>query len=342
MMYRYFVRPLLFLLEPEKSHSLTLKALNRLYCSWLLQRTIAHFPKKPTRVLGLEFPNPVGLAAGFDKNGCFIDTLFGLGFGFIEVGAVTPNPQTGNPKPRLFRIPKAKALINRMGFNNLGVDQLVLRLQQRKIKGILGVNIGKNATTPLRYAFDDYRICYKKVYPYADYVTINISSPNTPMLRELHAGVYLNEFLNKLKEEQRRLEDQHQRHVPLLLKISPDLNPAQVEEIAHIAINQHIEGIIAVNTTRSRSGVKGLTHAEEEGGLSGAPLFPKTSQMIKQLNQWLNKEVPIIAVGGIMSPKDAMDLFQAGAHLVQIYTGLVYQGPQLIRGIVKKLILEER
>lgn len=335
-MYR-LLRPILFLFAPECAHHFVLKLLKWFYCPSLAKKIRARFPKKIVKLWGLEFPNPVGLAAGFDKNGECIDALLGLGFGFIEVGAVTPKPQPGNPKPRLFRLPRANALINRMGFNNLGVDYLVSQLKKRKIKGILGVNIGKNKDTPLEKALDDYRICFEKVYPYADFVTINISSPNTPGLRELQMEMYLHDMLNHLKQDQRRLADEHLRQVPLLLKISPDLTMEQVEEVAHIALNHRIEGIVAVNTTLNHAGVKGLPYADEKGGLSGQPLLPMTLRIVERLHQILNNQVPIIAVGGIVTPDDAASLFNAGASLVQVYTGLIYRGPRLIRDIVNRL-----
>lgn len=332
-----FLRPLLFAQDPERAHHLVLHLLKWFYRPWLVRRLVARFPQKPVKVFGLEFPNPVGLAAGFDKDGDGIDALFGLGFGFVEVGAVTPKPQQGNPKPRLFRLVQANALINRMGFNNLGVDHLVGQLKQRKINGIVGVNIGKNRDTPLDKAVEDYRICFEKVYSYADYVTINISSPNTPGLRELQMETYLHDMLHQLKHDQQRLAEQYQRHVPLLLKISPDLSMKQVEEIAHLVLNHRIEGVIAVNTTQSRSGVAGLAHGEEQGGLSGQPILPTTLRMVQRLQQIMGKEAPIIAVGGILSGEDALSLFKAGASLVQVYTGLVYRGPGLVREIVDKL-----
>lgn len=333
------LRPLLFLMEPERAHALVLKSLKLIYRPALVKQRVAHFKTKtktktkPTTVLGLTFPNPVGLAAGLDKNGDYIDALFGLGFGFIEVGAVTPKPQVGNPKPRLFRLLQAKAMINRLGFNNLGVDYLVNRLKQRKVNGIVGVNIGKNLTTSLEDAYHDYDICLEKVFPYADYVTINISSPNTPRLRELQTETYLRDLVSKLKTKQAALALKYQRHVPLLLKIAPDLTPEEIADIARLALSQGVDGIVAVNTTSQRPGVDGLAHASEAGGLSGAPLFPLAMRVIKQLHSLLNDRIPIIAVGGIMSPEDATALLQAGASLVQIYTGLIYQGPILVEKI---------
>src|SRR3990167_2623979 len=331
------LRPFLFHQDPEKAHYLTLKLMKWVYQPWLVLRLLASFPQKPTTLWGLTFPNPVGLAAGFDKDGYCLDACWGLGFGFIEVGAVTPLAQPGNPKPRLFRLLKAQALINRMGFNNLGLDQLVSQLQRRQVQGIVGVNLGKNKTTPLQKALDDYREGYIKVYPYADYVTINISSPNTPMIRELHKKMYLNDLLLGLRKEQIRLEDYYQKHVPLLLKISPDLNPAQLEEVAAIALHHRLEGIVAVNTTNSRGGVAGLPHADEEGGLSGRPLFAKTLSVITALHRLLQGEIPLIAVGGILSGTDTVTLMAAGAQLVQVYTGLIYRGPRLVREIVQAL-----
>jgi dihydroorotate dehydrogenase len=336
IIYRW-LRPLLFLIDPERAHALVLKSLKKIYRPALVKWRISHFIKKPTTVFGLTFPNPVGLSAGLEKSGDCLDALFGLGFGFIEVGGVTPKPQPGNPKPRLFRLPQARALINRMGFANLGVDYLVQRLKQRKIAGIVGVNIAKNLTTSLEDAYQDYEICLEKVFPYADFVTINISSPNTPRLRELQSGIYLHELLNKLKVKQLALTTQYQRQVPLLLKIAPDLTAEEIAEIAQTALTQGIDGIVAVNTTRARQAVAGLPHADEEGGLSGAPLFAMTLRVVKQLHQILGNQMPIVAVGGIMSAEDAKQLFQAGASLVQIYTGLIYQGPALIENIVKSI-----
>ena len=339
MIYRC-LRPLLFRLDPESAHHITLKLLKLIYLPGWVNQLMLRFPQKPVELLGLRFPNPVGLAAGLDKNAAYIDALFGLGFGFIETGTVTPEPQPGNEKPRLFRIPAENALINRMGFNNLGVDCLVSRLQQRKIKGIVGVNIGKNRTTPIEKAVDDYRKSFEKVYPYADYVTINISSPNTPGLRELQKEDYLHDLLNQLKEQQKHLQDQHQRQVPLLLKISPDLTSDQRQEIVGIALRHRIEGLIASNTSCHRRGVAGLQYADEKGGLSGQPLFLTTRAVIEQVSHIVKKECPIIAVGGITSGQDAAALFDLGADLVQIYTGLIYKGPGLVREILSELIME--
>lgn len=336
MIYEY-LRPLLFQLEPEQAHYLTLTALKSSFRPWMIKRCLQHFPQKPISAFGLQFPNPVGLAAGFDKNGDYIDPLLGLGFGFVEIGAVTPKSQPGNLKPRLFRLSKAQALINRLGFNNAGVDYFVKQLKKRKVKGIVGVNIGKNLTTSLENAYEDYRYCFQKTYPYVDYVAINISSPNTPGLRELQSEQYLSKLLSQLKEEQRRLEDRHQRHVPLLLKISPDLTLEQLKVIALLSLEHRLEGLIATNTTNSRQGVEGLMHANEKGGLSGKLLFPKTLIIIKQLHKLVQDAVPIVGVGGIFFSEDAEAFLKAGASLVQIYTGLIYQGPGIVKSIVSSL-----
>lgn len=332
-MYRY-LRSLLFCLDPERAHDWVLGFLKIIYRPFWVKYLQRRAPKSPVTLFGLTFPNPIGLAAGLDKNGDYIDALFGLGFGFIEVGAVTPKAQPGNPKPRIFRLPKAQSLINRMGFNNLGVDYLVEQLRTRKIRGIVGVNIGKNLTTPIEDAYQDYRIVFEKVFPFADYVTINISSPNTPRLRELQAEEYLHDLLHQLKKDQARLSALHERSVPLLLKISPDMSTEQLQQIANVVLNHHIDGIVVANTTSARTAVTGMMHAHEQGGLSGAPLFATTLRIVKSLYQILGDRVPIIAVGGIMSCENATALLASGARLVQLYTGLIYQGPKLIRDLV--------
>ena len=339
--YRY-VRTLLFQLEPETAHAFTLNCLKMFSCPHLVGQRLRHFPQKPTSAFGIEFPNPVGLAAGLDKNGDYIDALFGLGFGFIEVGAVTPKAQSGNLKPRIFRLPQAQALINRMGFNNFGVDYLVERLKRRKIKGIVGVNVGKNLTTILEKAHEDYRYCFEKLYSYVDYITINISSPNTPQLRQLQSENYLTYLLIQLKEDQLRLEDQHQKHVPLLLKIALDLTKEEIQAIATLTLKYGINGIVATNTTISRQGVEKLPHSNEVGGLSGKPLFSTILQVIKQLYSVLGRSVPIIAVGGISSGEDALALLKAGACLIQLYTGLIYEGPNLVKNIVNFLTRDRK
>jgi dihydroorotate dehydrogenase len=335
--YRYLARPLLFCLSPETAHTITLKTLKYLTCPWWTKHRIPRLKQTKISILGLNFPNPIGLAAGLDKNGDYIDALLGLGFGFIEVGAVTPYPQSGNARPRLFRLPQAQAIINRFGFNNLGVAHLVEQLKKRKVPGIVGVNIGKNATTPLEMAFEDYRFCLEAVYPYADYVTINISSPNTVNLRHLQSTVYLNDLLNNLKQIQSSLEKQYQKKCPLLLKIAPDLNDSEMQDVAHLALRHHIDGLVATNTTTQRPGVENLRYEKELGGLSGRPLFPLALRVVTQLHQIIGDAMPIIAVGGIMSAKEAKAFLNAGASLVQIYTGLVYQGPGLVKEIMNQV-----
>lgn len=332
-----FLRKFLFLLPPECAHCLSLTLLKLAYTASRVARIQANFPKKPCSLWGLEFPNPVGLAAGLDKNAEYVDALFGLGFGFIEVGAVTPKAQSGNPKPRLFRLPKARALINRMGFNNLGVDYLVSQLKKRKVAGVLGVNLGKNKETPLSEAYSDYAACLEEVYPYADYVSVNISSPNTEGLRELQGETYLRALLSRLMKLRSHLQEQHQKFVPLTVKVAPDLTPDEIDSMARIFIETKIDGIIAVNTTRDRGSVRGLQFADQLGGLSGAPLFIKTLQVIKQFNQATQGSIPLIAVGGITSAEQVRQLLQGGASLVQLYTGLIYKGPGLIRRIVTEL-----
>ncbi len=285
--------------------------------------------------MDIVFPNPVGLAAGLDKDGAYIDGLASLGFGFIEIGTVTPRAQPGNPRPRMFRLPKANAIINRMGFNNGGVDAFVSNVQASRFyqnkEGILGLNIGKNADTPLERAADDYVHCLEKVYPYAHYVTVNISSPNTKNLRQLQQSSELDALLSKLKDKQHRLADQHMRYVPVALKIAPDVDAEQIKTIADALVRHKIDGVIATNTTVSRSAVQGMQHAEEAGGLSGAPVFELSNTVIRQLKKEIGDELPIIGVGGIFSGKDAQAKIDSGASLVQVYTGLIYRGPALIR-----------
>ena len=289
----------------------------------------------PRVVMGLRFPNPVGLAAGLDKDGASIDALASLGFGFIEVGTVTPRAQPGNPKPRMFRLPQANALINRMGFNNGGVDAFVENVQASRFHqenlGILGLNIGKNADTPIERAADDYLLCLEKVYPYASYVTVNISSPNTKNLRDLQDASALDALLSTLKNAQQLLADRYAKYVPLVLKIAPDIEPEQIKTIAAALLRHRIDGVIATNTTISRSAVQGMTHADEAGGLSGAPVTAASTAVIRALHQELAGAIPIIGVGGILSGADAKQKQDVGASLVQIYTGLIYRGPALIR-----------
>ena len=327
-------RPLLFSLDAEEAHNLTLPALRRA-AGLGLTRVLRRPRPDPRNVMGISFPNPVGLAAGLDKDGAYIDGLAALGFGFIEIGTVTPRAQPGNPKPRMFRLPEASAIINRMGFNNGGVDAFVRNVQAstfyRNKEGVLGLNIGKNADTPIERAVDDYLLCLDKVYPYASYVTVNISSPNTKNLRQLQGASELDALLATLKDAQLRLADLHKRYVPIALKIAPDVDGEQVKNIADALLRHKFDGVIATNTTISRDAVKGLRHAEEAGGLSGAPVFHASNQVIRALKAELGDALPIIGVGGILSGADARAKMDAGAALVQLYSGLIYRGPALIR-----------
>jgi dihydroorotate dehydrogenase len=322
-------RPALFALDPETAHDATLTSLNTAHCLGL-SRLIPKPQDEPRSLMGITFPNPVGLAAGLDKNGDCINGLAALGFGFIEIGTITPRPQPGNPRPRLFRLPAAKAIINRMGFNNHGVDTLVANVERANFKGVLGINIGKNADTPIENAADDYLICLRKVYAHASYVTVNISSPNTKNLRQLQSGNELDALLTQLKSEQDKLAQQHGKYVPLTLKIAPDLDTEQIKQIASLLIKHRIDGVIATNTTLSREGVEGLIHANETGGLSGAPVKEKSTGVIRALSTELGRALPIIGVGGILSGTDAIEKVHAGASLVQIYSGLIYRGQSLV------------
>jgi dihydroorotate dehydrogenase len=287
--------------------------------------------------MGIDFPNPVGLAAGLDKNARVIDGMAALGFGFIEVGTVTPLPQPGNPKPRLFRLPEVQGIVNRFGFNNLGVDQLLRNVEAAKYRGVLGINIGKNYATPMENAVDDYLICLRKVYSHASYVTVNISSPNTKNLRALQEKEALSSLLQSLKQEQTKLADRHGKYVPVVLKIAPDLSLEQIHEIADLLMAHKIDGVIASNTTLSRDAVQGLKHADQAGGLSGAPVREKSTWVIRELAQRLQGSLPIIGVGGISSGDDALAKMAAGADLVQLYSGLIYQGPGLVHEVCRKL-----
>lgn len=327
-------RPLLFSLAPERAHELTLSLLKSSHKMGLMRQNVA---AKPVTCMGIEFPNPVGLAAGLDKNGAYIDALAGQGFGFIEIGTITPRPQAGNPHPRLFRLPQAKAIINRMGFNNDGVDQLVENVKAAKFKGILGINIGKNADTPVEKAVDDYLICLEKVYNYASYITVNISSPNTKNLRSLQSGDALTELLETLKNRQLELAQEYQHYVPLVLKVAPDLDNSDITFIAKQLLQFKIDGLIVTNTTLSREGVEGLEHAEEAGGLSGAPVFEKSTACLAAFAAVLKGQIPLIGVGGILSGVDAAAKKQAGASLVQVYSGLIYTGPKLVKDCVDAL-----
>lgn len=327
-------RPFLFAIDPEAAHNLTLPALRRAAALGMTS-SIVKPTHDPRTVMGITFPNPVGLAAGLDKDGAYIDGLATLGFGSIEVGTVTPRAQPGNPMPRMFRLPQANAIINRMGFNNGGADAFVANVRASKFyqdkEGILGLNIGKNADTPIERAVDDYLICLEKVYPYASYVTVNISSPNTKNLRQLQGASELDALLSQLKEAQQRLSDQHQRYVPIALKIAPDMELEQIQTIAQALLRHKMDGVIATNTTINRDAVKNLKHAQEAGGLSGAPVFEASNTVIRALKSELGDALPIIGVGGILSGADAQAKIAAGASLVQLYTGLIYRGPALVK-----------
>ncbi|MGK2900798.1 MAG: quinone-dependent dihydroorotate dehydrogenase [Burkholderiaceae bacterium] len=333
-------RPFLFGLDPERAHDLTLDALARLQntplqCLWSQPRVA-----DPVQVAGLSFPNRIGLAAGLDKNGRCIDGLGALGFGFIEVGTVTPKAQPGNPKPRMFRLPEANALINRLGFNNDGLDAFIANVRRahfRRDGGILGLNIGKNAATPIERAVDDYLLCLEGVYPHADYVTLNISSPNTTNLRALQSDDALDALLGAVQARREQLAARHGRRVPVFVKIAPDLDAAQIGVIAATLTRHAIDGVIATNTTIARDAVRGLAHGEEAGGLSGAPVFGASNRVVAQLRAALGPAYPIVGVGGVMSAADALAKVAAGANLVQLYTGFIYHGPPLVAAAAQAL-----
>ncbi|MDO3666114.1 quinone-dependent dihydroorotate dehydrogenase [Acinetobacter higginsii] len=327
-------RPLLFTLAPERAHELTLSMLDKAHKIGFMHQKVA---AKPVTCMGIEFPNPVGLAAGLDKNGAHIDALAALGFGFIEIGTITPRPQAGNPQPRLFRIPQAKAIINRMGFNNDGVDKLIENVKASKFKGVLGINIGKNADTPVEDAVSDYLICLEKVYNYASYITVNISSPNTKNLRSLQSGDALTELLQTLKDRQLELADQYNHYVPLVLKVAPDLTSEDIQFIAAQLLQFKIDGLIVTNTTLGRDGVENLPNGNEAGGLSGAPVFEKSTECLAQFAEVLAGQIPLIGVGGILAGEQAIAKQQAGASLVQVYSGLIYTGPTLVKDCVNAM-----
>ncbi|SFE57990.1 quinone-dependent dihydroorotate dehydrogenase [Nitrosomonas sp. Nm166] len=333
------LRPLLFKLDPEFAHRITFSALENAKKLRLFKST--PIACQPRTIMGLDFPNPVGLAAGLDKDGEHLDALAALGFGFLEIGTVTPRPQPGNPPPRIFRVPQANAVINRLGFNNQGVDRLIENIQRSGYQGILGINIGKNFDTPLEKATDDYLTGLRKVYRYASYVTVNISSPNTQNLRQLQAADALDQLLGQLKSEQIKLTQAHGKYVPIVIKIAPDLESAQIESIAALLMEHQIDGVIATNTTISRLGIEHLPVAQESGGLSGAPLTQRATAVIQQLHYLLQGAVPIIGVGGIMSVDDAQNKLRAGASLIQLYTGLIYHGPDLVRKIAQAICTDQ-
>lgn len=334
-------RPALFALDAENAHELTLSSLQKSYdCRLTRKLFFPPAPHCPTHIMGLAVRNPVGLAAGLDKNGSHIDALGALGFGFVEVGTVTPRAQSGNPRPRMFRLPRAQALINRMGFNNLGLQTFIQNVQRstwRQQGGILGLNIGKNADTPIENAVDDYLLGLAGVYPHADYITINISSPNTQNLRALQQQDELAHLLRAVTEQRKALADAQGRHVPIAVKVAPDLDTDHIAPMADTLVQFGIEGLIATNTTLSRDAVQGQPHAHEAGGLSGKPLHQQSLHIIRQFRQHLGSQLSIIGVGGIHSGQDAHDKIQAGADAVQLYTGLIYQGPGLIADSVQAL-----
>ncbi len=323
-------RPFLFSIDPERTHDLALAALDRAERCGLLRATCGSPVDDPVTAMGIRFGNRIGLAAGLDKNAAHIDAFAAMGFGFIEVGTVTPRPQPGNPKPRMFRLPQAGALINRMGFNNLGLDTFIANLGRARWRGVLGLNIGKNADTPIESAADDYCLALERVYPYASYVTVNISSPNTQGLRTLQAGDALERLLEAIVSRREVLSVSHGRRVPIALKIAPDLDEGQIDAISALLLGYRIDGVIATNTTISREAVAQMPHASETGGLSGAPLREASNRVIRHLRASLPLDYPIIGVGGVMQAGDAVEKIDAGATLVQIYTGLVYEGPSLV------------
>lgn len=325
-----FARPLLFALDAETAHTLVLEGLDRATGIGIAQRVAPRLPPSPATVMGIDFPNRIGLAAGLDKNAAHVDGLATFGFGFIEVGTVTPRAQPGNPKPRMFRIPRAHALVNRLGFNNEGVTTLLANLERARYAGVLGINIGKNFDTPNERAADDYVACLRAVYARASYVTVNISSPNTKGLRDLQSEDALAALLLTLKREQSTLADRHGRYVPLAIKIAPDLTDDAVRGVARVLLEQGMDAVIATNTTLSRDAVKGMPHADETGGLSGAPVFERSTTVVRVLAQALDGALPIIGVGGVDSGAKARAKLDAGASLVQIYTGLIYRGPGLV------------
>ncbi|TCZ82640.1 quinone-dependent dihydroorotate dehydrogenase [Lysobacter sp. N42] len=331
------LRPLLFRLEAERAHGIGLHGLDVLERAGMLG-LVARRPAAspfPVPVLGLDFPNPVGLAAGLDKNGDHIDALFGLGFGFVEIGTTTPRPQPGNPRPRMFRIARYRALINRLGFNNDGVDALVRNVERAKPRrGILGINIGKNKDTPNESAHEDYLHCLERVYPLADYITVNISSPNTAGLRELQEEQALRRLVGTLREAQERLGARHGKRVPMLVKVAPDLSDEDIEAAARVLADLQVDGVVATNTTVSRLGVEDSPHADEAGGLSGAPLMAQATYVLRRLRTRLPESIPLVGVGGILSGADAVTKMAAGASLVQCYTGFIYRGPVLVRECV--------
>ena len=331
-------RPFLFGLDAEHAHGLGLQALELAYRTGTTGLLAGSIAPMPTKLLGLTFPNPVGLAAGLDKNGAHIDALFALGFGFVEVGTVTPRPQPGNPKPRMFRLPEHQAIINRLGFNNEGVDAMVRNVERARRKGgLLGINIGKNKDTSNDRAASDYLYCLERVYPLADYITINISSPNTAGLRELQEEQALRHLIGTLRDSQEELGAQHGKRVPMLVKVAPDLSDDDIDAVARVLADLSVDGVIATNTTVSRINVQQHPLAHETGGLSGAPLMGQSTTVLRRLRARLPDNIPLIGVGGILSGADAVAKMSAGASLVQCYSGLIYRGPELVRECVEAI-----
>lgn len=333
----HFVRNLLFRLNPETSHELSLDFIGAAGRLGLLKWVAPKITPEPVTVMGLTFPNPVGLAAGLDKNGDCFNALGQLGFGFVEIGTITPKAQSGNPKPRMFRLTEHQAIINRMGFNNKGVKHLVEQVRHRSYDGILGINIGKNAKTPVEDALLDYCVCLREVYAFADYITVNISSPNTPGLRDLQFGDSLNKLLAGIKKEQLELAKALGRYVPIAVKIAPDMDADAISQVAQALLTQEFDGVIATNTTITRDGVESDPQSKEAGGLSGVPVREKSTDVIKVLALELKGEIPIIGVGGISDGASAVEKIKAGASLVQIYSGFIYRGPTLIKECVEAI-----
>lgn len=332
-----FLRDLLFKLDAETSHEFSLDLLGAAERLKLINVFVPEIPANPVTAMGLTFANPVGLAAGLDKNGDFFNALGAMGFGFVEIGTITPRPQPGNPQPRLFRIPEAQAIINRMGFNNKGVDHLVAQVKRRRYQGILGINIGKNAATPVENAAHDYTICMEKVYAHADYITVNVSSPNTQGLRDLQFGDSLNRLLETIKKQQLALQHIHGRYTPVAVKIAPDMDDEAIAQVSATLLQQGIDGVIATNTTIGREGVEQYATSKQAGGLSGLPVRDKSTHVIRGLYAELGDRLPIIGVGGIADGESAAEKIKAGAKLIQVYSGFIYRGPALIAEAARAL-----
>jgi len=331
------LRNLLFCLPPESSHDLSLDLIGAAERLKLSSLFTSNPVSDPVEVMGLKFPNKVGLAAGLDKNGDFFNGLGNFGFGFVEIGTITPRPQPGNPQPRMFRLPEAQAMINRMGFNNKGVDHLVAQVEKRRYEGVLGINIGKNFDTSVAQAEKDYLICLEKVYQQADYITVNISSPNTPGLRDLQFGQQLDDLLAAIDEKRKVLADQYEKRVPIAVKIAPDMDEVNLKAVTELLVRHQMDAVIATNTTIDKSMVADMSFGNEQGGLSGAPLTQSSTAIISSLNNILKGELPIIGVGGIMNEHDAQDKIAAGASLIQLYSGFIYEGPDLVTRCAKQL-----